>query len=100
MYPYTKVAWDKAEYLKLKSATLLIIDGPLKAFLTDLCKAITFKFQHKYKDSLDIKLAEIQITARQKQEQMAKAATETKKALVQLQTDQAPNNVHNKLATL
>jgi hypothetical protein len=101
MYPYTKVTWDKAEYLKLESATCLIIDGPLKAFLTNLCtKATTFEFQHKYEDSLDIKLAKIQIAARQKQEQMMKAATETKKALTQLQTDQAPNNVHNKLAAL
>jgi hypothetical protein len=73
MYPYTKVTWNKAEYLKLEPVSCLIIDSPLKAFLADLRKATTFKFHQKYKDSLDIKLAEIQIAAHQKQEHMAKA---------------------------
>jgi hypothetical protein len=99
MYPYTKVTWDKAEYIKLEPALRLIIDGPLKAFLADLCKATTYEFHQKYEESLDIKLAEIQIAARQKQEQMAKAATETKKALNQLQQQQ-PQTVQDELAAL
>jgi hypothetical protein len=99
MYPYNKVTWDKAEYLKLEPALRLAIDGPLKAFLTDLCKATTYEFHQKYEESLDIKLAEIQIAARQKQEQLSKAAAETKKAL-ELIKRQPPQSVQNELAAL
>jgi hypothetical protein len=91
MYPYTKVTWDKSEYAKLESGARIIIDGPLKAFLTDLCRATTFEFHQKYEEDLDIKLAEIQIAARQKQEQTLKAAEETRKALEQIQRQGATN---------
>jgi hypothetical protein len=99
MYPYNKVTWDKAEYLKLEPALRLILDGPLKAFLADLCKATTFEFHQKYEESLDIKLAEIQIAARQKQEQITRAASETKKAL-ELAQRQPPQSVQDELTAL
>jgi hypothetical protein len=38
MYPYTKITWDKAEYIKLENTSCLTINATLKSFLSNLCK--------------------------------------------------------------